>query len=136
MYRLALKTEVRRRGVARRPVAAGESRLRAMGARRISLLVWRDDRRAVGVWRSARYSYEEGTGRFVKPSPEWRPDFDGCEVTRSGRSLRRELLGLITERHLNSRRNEHPDRGDYRPAPRGSRGSDRIGGVIGAKSND
>ena len=42
MYRLTVKTEFRRRGVARRLVAAGESRLRALGARRISVLVWRD----------------------------------------------------------------------------------------------
>jgi ribosomal protein S18 acetylase RimI-like enzyme len=69
MYRLTVKTEFRRRGVPRRLVAAGESRLRALGARRISVLVWRDDRRAVGVWRSAGYLHEEGTGRFVKTIP-------------------------------------------------------------------
>jgi ribosomal protein S18 acetylase RimI-like enzyme len=69
MYRLTVKTEFRRQGVARRLVAAGESRLRALGARRISVLVWRDDHRAVGVWRSAGYSHEEGTGRFVKTVP-------------------------------------------------------------------
>jgi ribosomal protein S18 acetylase RimI-like enzyme len=69
MYRLTVKMEFRRQGVARRLVAAGESRLRALGARRISVLVWRDHRRAVGVWRSAGYSHEEGTGRFVKTIP-------------------------------------------------------------------
>jgi ribosomal protein S18 acetylase RimI-like enzyme len=67
MYRLTVNPEFRRRGVAHRLVAAG--RLRALGARRISVLVWRDDDRAVGAWRSVGPSHEEGTGRFVKIIP-------------------------------------------------------------------
>jgi ribosomal protein S18 acetylase RimI-like enzyme len=69
MYRLTVNPEFRRQRVARRLVAAGESRLRALGARRISALVWREDARAVRVWRSAGYKHEDGTGRFVKTIP-------------------------------------------------------------------
>jgi ribosomal protein S18 acetylase RimI-like enzyme len=69
MYRLTVHPRLRRRGVARLLVGAGESHLHALGARRISALVWRDDGRAVAVWRSAGYEHEDGTGRFVKTIP-------------------------------------------------------------------
>jgi ribosomal protein S18 acetylase RimI-like enzyme len=69
MYRLAVQPEHRRRGIARRLLAAGEERLRRLGARRISVLVWREDERAVGTWLGAGYQHDEGTGRFVKNVP-------------------------------------------------------------------
>jgi ribosomal protein S18 acetylase RimI-like enzyme len=69
MYRLTVHPRIRRQSVARLLVAAGESRLCALGARRISALVWRADGRGVGVWRSADYEHEDGTGRFVKTIP-------------------------------------------------------------------
>lgn len=69
MYRLTVHPRIRRQGIARLLVAAGENRLRALGARRISALVWTEDGRAVGVWRSAGYEHEDGTGRFVKTFP-------------------------------------------------------------------
>ena len=66
MYRLTVDRAWRRRGIAGRLIAAGEERLRALGARRISALVWREDGPAVLTWLSAGYEADEGTGRFVK----------------------------------------------------------------------
>jgi ribosomal protein S18 acetylase RimI-like enzyme len=66
MYRLTVHPMCRGRGIARRLVIAGEQHLRALGARRISALVWHEDSRAVRLWASAGYEHDEGTGRFVK----------------------------------------------------------------------
>ena len=66
MYRLAVAPEHRGQGIALQLVKAGEERLRALGARRISALAWKRDRAAVGLWLRAGYAHEEGTGRFVK----------------------------------------------------------------------
>jgi ribosomal protein S18 acetylase RimI-like enzyme len=66
MYRLTVDPEHRGRGIALELVKAGEEHLRARGARRISALVWKEDRLAVGLWLRAGYAHEEGTGRFVK----------------------------------------------------------------------
>ncbi len=66
MYRLTVHPASRRRGIARRLIAAGEERLRARGARRISALVWGEDPRAARTWRSAGYEHEPRTGRYVK----------------------------------------------------------------------
>jgi RimJ/RimL family protein N-acetyltransferase len=66
MYRLNVHPHLRRQGIARRLVAAGEGHLTSRGARRISALVWREDHSAVAVWAAAGYEYDEGTGRFVK----------------------------------------------------------------------
>ena len=70
MYRLTVDPSCRRRGIARQLVAAGEDRLRTLGAKRLSALVWREDGRAVRAWVSAGYEHEEGTGRFVKTLAE------------------------------------------------------------------
>jgi len=66
MYRLTVDPEHRGQGIAIDLVKAGEERLRARGARRISALVWKRDQPAVGLWLRAGYAHEEGTGRFVK----------------------------------------------------------------------
>jgi RimJ/RimL family protein N-acetyltransferase/ribosomal protein S18 acetylase RimI-like enzyme len=74
LYRLTVLPHLRRRGIARRLVWAGEGHLTSRGARRISALVWREDHSAVGVWAAAGYEYEEGTGRFVKTFGPGSPD--------------------------------------------------------------
>lgn len=66
LYRLTVHPACRGQGIAQLLVAAGEKRLRAIGAVRLSALVWREDSRAVRVWLSAGYEHDEGTGRFVK----------------------------------------------------------------------
>ncbi len=66
MYRLAVDQACRRWGIAHRLIAAGEERLCALGARRISALVWSEDGRAARTWLSAGYDHNEGVGRFVK----------------------------------------------------------------------
>jgi ribosomal protein S18 acetylase RimI-like enzyme len=66
MYRLTVHPSLRRKGIARRLVEAGEKRLRAAGARRITALVWTEDSRAVRIWLTAGYEHDAGTGRFVK----------------------------------------------------------------------
>jgi ribosomal protein S18 acetylase RimI-like enzyme len=66
MYRLTVHPGHRRQRLAHRLVATGEERLRAIGARRISALVWEADRRAARAWLAAGYEHDEGTGRFVK----------------------------------------------------------------------
>jgi ribosomal protein S18 acetylase RimI-like enzyme len=69
LYRLAVREEHRRRGVALRLVQEGERRLAARGARRISVLAGRDDEMAAGLWTAAGYDRDEKIGRFVKDVP-------------------------------------------------------------------
>jgi ribosomal protein S18 acetylase RimI-like enzyme len=66
MYRLAVLPGHRRRGIARALVAAGERRLREVGARRITALVGRDDAAATAVWRAAGYAHDPAMARFVR----------------------------------------------------------------------
>ena len=49
MCRLTVHPRWRQHWIARRLVAAGEKRLRALGARRISALVWSEDTPALGL---------------------------------------------------------------------------------------
>jgi ribosomal protein S18 acetylase RimI-like enzyme len=66
MYRLAVAPGHRRRGVARALVAAGERRLRDVGARRITALVAHDDDVATALWTAAGYAFDREIGRFVR----------------------------------------------------------------------
>jgi ribosomal protein S18 acetylase RimI-like enzyme len=66
MYRLAVLPEQRRRGLALRLVEAGERRLAALGARRITLVALRDHDDAVGFWAAAGYQPDRRITRFVK----------------------------------------------------------------------
>ena len=66
MYRLAVIDAWRRRGVARRLVAAGEARLRALGAPRVTALVAFDDAGARAFWESVGYAADPVMGRMVR----------------------------------------------------------------------
>ena len=66
MYRLAVRPEHRRRGVATALVRAGEQRLHDVGCRRISALVVGDHEHAVGLWESAGYAWQADIRRYVR----------------------------------------------------------------------
>jgi ribosomal protein S18 acetylase RimI-like enzyme len=65
MYRLTVRRQDRRRGVALRLVRAGEQRLRDRGARRITALVDTDDAAAVSLWEAAGYTAQPAMRRYV-----------------------------------------------------------------------
>ncbi len=65
-YRLAVAPPYRRRGIAARLVAAGEERLRAVGAPRITALVAFDDSTARAFWASVGYAADAEIGRMVR----------------------------------------------------------------------
>jgi ribosomal protein S18 acetylase RimI-like enzyme len=64
MYRLAVRPEYRRRGVARDLVDEGQRRLRAQGCRRITALVLGDEKHAVEFWTAAGYEVQPEMDRF------------------------------------------------------------------------
>ena len=65
MYRLAVRPERRREGIARALVEDGERRLRARGCRRVTALV-NDDDTARAVWRACGYEPDPHVDRHVK----------------------------------------------------------------------
>ena len=66
MYRLAVRPEHQRRGIATALVSEAEAWLRSIGCRRITALVAKDHDWATGFWRTAGYELEESTGRFAR----------------------------------------------------------------------
>jgi len=66
MYRLAVRPEARRRGIALALVRAGEARLRECGAARVTALVGRGDEPAETLWRAAGYALDPAMERFVR----------------------------------------------------------------------
>lgn len=66
MYRLAVDPAYRRRGIARQLVQAVEERLRALGAERITSLVFVHEPGAADLWRSLGYEPDPATARYAK----------------------------------------------------------------------
>jgi ribosomal protein S18 acetylase RimI-like enzyme len=66
MYRLTVAPTHRRRGIARRLVAAGEAQLRDRGVTRITALVDARDDVATRVWESVGYRHDAAIARFVR----------------------------------------------------------------------
>jgi len=66
MYRLAVVPSRRRRGIAQLLVEAGEARLRARGAPRVTALVAFDDAAARGFWEAVGYGADAEIGRMVR----------------------------------------------------------------------
>jgi ribosomal protein S18 acetylase RimI-like enzyme len=61
-----VRPELRRRGIARALVEAGEEHLRAQGAPRATALVAFDDDVARGFWRAAGFDADLVIGRMVR----------------------------------------------------------------------
>jgi ribosomal protein S18 acetylase RimI-like enzyme len=66
MYRLAVRPDRRREGIATRLVELGEERLRARGAPKTTALVGRGDTQAEQLWRAAGYRDDSKIGRWVR----------------------------------------------------------------------
>ncbi len=66
LARLAVDPAWRRRGVASQLLAAGEERLRRLGARRVSAIVMTEHDHAVGFWDAVGYRRDDRVGRYVK----------------------------------------------------------------------
>jgi ribosomal protein S18 acetylase RimI-like enzyme len=66
MYRLAVRPDRRREGIAARLVQHGEARLKQQGAPKVTALVGRGDQEAEGLWRAAGYRDDTAIGRWVR----------------------------------------------------------------------
>jgi ribosomal protein S18 acetylase RimI-like enzyme len=66
-YRLAVYPDWRRRGIATQLLRAGERRLRARGAVRLTAIVADSDPVARGFWEAAGYAKQDDRARFVRP---------------------------------------------------------------------
>jgi ribosomal protein S18 acetylase RimI-like enzyme len=65
-YRLAVREDARRRGLATALLREGEQRLRARGAVRLTAIVVDDDPGAIELWRSAGYEQQVDRVRFIR----------------------------------------------------------------------
>ncbi len=66
IYRLAVRTEFRRRGVGSALLRAGEEYLRRQGARRVTALVAHEDKVAAAFWQCASYPPDLEIARRVR----------------------------------------------------------------------
>ena len=65
LYHVATHPDARRRGIATRLVRTIEDRLRAMGCRKLNLIVWEGEDEAIAFWAGIGY-YREKTIEFAK----------------------------------------------------------------------
>jgi ribosomal protein S18 acetylase RimI-like enzyme len=65
LYHVATHPDARRRGIATRLVRTIEDRLRAMGCRKLNLIVWEGEDDAMAFWIGIGY-YRENTAEFAK----------------------------------------------------------------------
>jgi ribosomal protein S18 acetylase RimI-like enzyme len=73
MYRLAIDPDYRRQGIARQLVDAVEAGLRALGAERITSLVFTREPGAAAFWQHAGYEPDPATARYTKDLPQALP---------------------------------------------------------------
>jgi ribosomal protein S18 acetylase RimI-like enzyme len=66
MYRLAVREDRRRRGIASRLVEAGHDHLRRVGCPRVTALVGVEESEAAELWRAAGYEHDRKIVRFVR----------------------------------------------------------------------
>jgi ribosomal protein S18 acetylase RimI-like enzyme len=66
MYRLVVDRDYRRMGIAGRLIAAVEAELRALGAERVTSLVFKDEPGAPELWRSVGYRPDPAIERYAK----------------------------------------------------------------------
>jgi ribosomal protein S18 acetylase RimI-like enzyme len=70
VYRLAVHPAKRRLGIARGLAAALDKRFASLGAKRVTALVEKAHRDAVGFWRSTPYLHDERIIRYVRTVPD------------------------------------------------------------------
>lgn len=68
-YRLAVAPDLRRQGLARSLVSAGEARLRSLGARRLTAFVDTGEEHALAFWTALGYTPQRDRLRFVSDVP-------------------------------------------------------------------